>query len=184
MYYRARYYAQGLGRFISADTMVPDSSNPPSLNRFSYTRNNPLKYIDPTGHRETDGCDYEGCDGLRGSVYQRDGAAAPAEKFYRDCANGGGANCNSLYDVENILKGAGIVFVGLVAAPFVAEIAAGASSAWATGGARAAAACANNPACTTLLLGAGTKAARPTVEPVTERPLVWGESKVARNGQE
>jgi hypothetical protein len=96
---------------------VPDSSNPQSLNRFSYTRNNPLKYIDPTGHRETNGCDYEGCDGLRGSVYQRDGAAAPAEKFYRDCANGGGAECNSLHDVEKIGKGAAVTLGILVGGP-------------------------------------------------------------------
>jgi hypothetical protein len=97
--------------------MVPDSSNPQSLNRFSYTRNNPLKYIDPTGHRETNGCDYEGCDGLRGSVYQRDGAAAPAEKFYRDCANGGGPECNSLHDVEKIVKGAGVAVATFVGGP-------------------------------------------------------------------
>jgi hypothetical protein len=31
---------------------VPDSSNPQSLNRFAYVRNNPLKSIDPSGHKE------------------------------------------------------------------------------------------------------------------------------------
>ncbi len=41
-----------LGRFLSADTIVPSASDPQSLNRFSYTRNNPLKYIDPSGHKE------------------------------------------------------------------------------------------------------------------------------------
>jgi RHS repeat-associated protein len=50
MYYRARYYAQGLGRFISADTLVPKPENPQSLNRFSYAYNNPVKFTDPTGH--------------------------------------------------------------------------------------------------------------------------------------
>ena len=40
------------GRFLSADTIVPNPSNPQSLNRFSYVRNNPLKYTDPTGHIE------------------------------------------------------------------------------------------------------------------------------------
>ena len=47
----ARYYAPTLNRFLSADTIVPNSSNPQSLNRFSYTRNNPLKYVDPSGHK-------------------------------------------------------------------------------------------------------------------------------------
>jgi len=30
--------------------LVPDSKNPQSLNRYSYCWNNPLKYVDPTGH--------------------------------------------------------------------------------------------------------------------------------------
>lgn len=29
---------------------MPDSSNPQSLNRFSYVNNNPVKYNDPSGH--------------------------------------------------------------------------------------------------------------------------------------
>ena len=122
MYYRARYYAQGLGRFVSADTMVPEPSNPQSLNRFSYTRNNPLKYIDPSGHRETDGCDTEGCSATQWDIDRAIGNAERAEstKFYRDCANGGGPECNTLHDTENILKGMGLAFGGMVAAPFAA----------------------------------------------------------------
>ncbi|MBK6328236.1 MAG: peptidoglycan DD-metalloendopeptidase family protein [Chloroflexi bacterium] len=52
LYYNARFYAPGLGRFLSADSIVPNSTNPQSLNRYSYTRNSPLNLIDPTGHRE------------------------------------------------------------------------------------------------------------------------------------
>jgi len=48
--YNARLYDADLGRFISADTIVPDPSNPQSLNRYSYVVNSPLNYIDPTGH--------------------------------------------------------------------------------------------------------------------------------------
>ncbi|MBI4334858.1 MAG: hypothetical protein HY673_26685, partial [Chloroflexi bacterium] len=50
MYYGARYYDSYLGRWISADSVVPHPGNPQDLNRFSYTRNNPLVYTDPTGH--------------------------------------------------------------------------------------------------------------------------------------
>ncbi len=50
MYYGARYYDPALGRFISADPIVPNPANPQDLNRYAYVRNNPLKYIDPTGH--------------------------------------------------------------------------------------------------------------------------------------
>ncbi|AKG53330.1 hypothetical protein DGWBC_0654 [Dehalogenimonas sp. WBC-2] len=49
-YYNARYYDAALGRFISADTVIPSFLNPQSLNRYSYCYNNPLKYTDPTGH--------------------------------------------------------------------------------------------------------------------------------------
>ena len=48
--YHARYYDPLIGRFISADTIVPKPGDPQSLNRYSYVRNNPLKYTDPSGH--------------------------------------------------------------------------------------------------------------------------------------
>jgi RHS repeat-associated protein len=73
LYYHARYYDPGLGRFISADSVVPGAGpltawphdapaqaagaaggggpgDPQALNRYSYARNNPLRYTDPTGH--------------------------------------------------------------------------------------------------------------------------------------
>jgi len=49
-YCNARYYDPELGRFIQADTIIPDLSNPQSYNRYSYCINNPLRYTDPTGH--------------------------------------------------------------------------------------------------------------------------------------
>ena len=48
-FYNARYYDAGLGRFISPDTLVQAPSNPQSLNRYSYTLNNLLRYADPSG---------------------------------------------------------------------------------------------------------------------------------------
>jgi len=50
MYYGARYYDATLGRFVSADTIVPSAGNPQSLNRYAYVLNNPLRYKDPSGH--------------------------------------------------------------------------------------------------------------------------------------
>jgi RHS repeat-associated protein len=46
----ARWYDAQLGRWISADSIVPNSANPQSFNRYSYVYNNSLKYTDPTGH--------------------------------------------------------------------------------------------------------------------------------------
>jgi RHS repeat-associated protein len=48
--YGARMYWPQIGRFISPDTAGPDLANPASLNRYSYTFNNPYKYTDPDGH--------------------------------------------------------------------------------------------------------------------------------------
>src|SRR6266498_5210699 len=49
-HYGARFYSQKLGRFLSADTIVPGFANPQNLNRYSYVTNNPLRYTDPTGY--------------------------------------------------------------------------------------------------------------------------------------
>ena len=50
MFYNARYYDAYLNRFIQADTIVPNPYNPQDFNRYTYTRNNPLRYTDPSGH--------------------------------------------------------------------------------------------------------------------------------------
>ena len=46
----ARWYDSYLNRFLSPDTIIPQPGNPQSLNRYSYTLGNPLKYRDPSGH--------------------------------------------------------------------------------------------------------------------------------------
>jgi RHS repeat-associated protein len=52
MDYNARYYDPWLGRFVSADTVVPNPGNPQAWNRYSYALNDPLRYVDPTGHQD------------------------------------------------------------------------------------------------------------------------------------
>jgi RHS repeat-associated protein len=47
--YGARFYDPALGRFVQADTIVPNPANPQDLNRYAYVRNNPLSYVDPSG---------------------------------------------------------------------------------------------------------------------------------------
>ncbi len=49
--YGARFYSPLLGRFISADTLVPEPGNPQALNRYAYVLNNPLRLVDPSGHQ-------------------------------------------------------------------------------------------------------------------------------------
>lgn len=49
-YLRARYYDPKIGRFISEDTYKGQVDNPLSMNRYTYTHNNPLRFVDPSGH--------------------------------------------------------------------------------------------------------------------------------------
>jgi RHS repeat-associated protein len=48
--YGARMYSPSLGRFVSADAVIPNPGNPQDLNRYAYARNSPLVYADPDGH--------------------------------------------------------------------------------------------------------------------------------------
>ncbi len=47
----ARWYDPALARWLSADTLVPGAWEPQALNRYSYVLGNPMKYIDPSGHK-------------------------------------------------------------------------------------------------------------------------------------
>jgi RHS repeat-associated protein len=85
--YGARMYSPVLGRFLSADTIVPSPGNPQSLNRYSYVLNNPLKYTDPTGHRE---CEDERCTGPSKPPpykYSWEALSAEINKYRRRCSN-------------------------------------------------------------------------------------------------
>ena len=50
LYDNARFYVPGIGRFASADTLVPDKENPQAYNRYAYVANNPLLLVDESGH--------------------------------------------------------------------------------------------------------------------------------------
>ena len=50
MHYGARFYNPRLGRFVSADSIVPTPGDPQALNRYAYVLNNPVIYIDLSGH--------------------------------------------------------------------------------------------------------------------------------------
>ncbi len=50
MYYGARYYSPFLRHFTQADTVLADVYDPQQLNRYAYARNNPQKYVDPSGN--------------------------------------------------------------------------------------------------------------------------------------
>ncbi|HXF84636.1 MAG TPA: RHS repeat-associated core domain-containing protein [Anaerolineales bacterium] len=49
-HYQARFYSPSLGRFLSADTVIPNAAIPQTWNRYAYSLNNPINYADPSGH--------------------------------------------------------------------------------------------------------------------------------------
>jgi len=62
-FYNARYYDPYLNHWTQPDTIVPDPYNPQDWDRYSYTRNNPINYVDPTGHKacSSDGDTFDTC---------------------------------------------------------------------------------------------------------------------------
>ncbi|HVX56709.1 MAG TPA: RHS repeat-associated core domain-containing protein, partial [Candidatus Saccharimonadales bacterium] len=61
-YFGARYFSGAQGRFTSPDAPLigQHPENPQSWNLYSYGLNNPLRYVDPTGH-DPDPADAESC---------------------------------------------------------------------------------------------------------------------------
>jgi len=49
-WYNSRLYDPALGRWIQPDSIIPDPNNPLDWDRYSYVRNSPIKYTDPSGH--------------------------------------------------------------------------------------------------------------------------------------
>jgi RHS repeat-associated protein len=44
-----RYYAASIGRFLSVDSAQADPTDAQSWNRYAYTQNDPVNFVDPTG---------------------------------------------------------------------------------------------------------------------------------------
>ena len=49
-YLNSRYYDPIIARFLSEDTFAGNPNDPLSLNLYTYCKNDPIKYVDPSGH--------------------------------------------------------------------------------------------------------------------------------------
>ena len=106
-YFGARYYDPATGTFITQDNEMGDEGVPISLDRYLYALDNPLKYIDPTGHDAVD-------DALGWAKAQADKAAQSdaADWFYKNSAltvtaGVGHAAYNGITNTFNGLKSVG-----------------------------------------------------------------------------
>ncbi len=81
-----RQYSTTEGRFCSIDPVAGDITNPQSLNRYAYVRNNPSNLIDPLGLRvvEIGNCTFEFLD------YYVDGEYQGTEVYFWGCRGDGG----------------------------------------------------------------------------------------------
>lgn len=59
-YLNARYYNPETGRFISRDTYEGTSEEPSSLHLYLYCANDPVNYVDPSGHKKIATIYYKG----------------------------------------------------------------------------------------------------------------------------
>ena len=100
--YNARMYDPVLGRFITADTIVPEPVNPQDLNRYSYVRNNPLKYTDPTGYCATED-NPQSCGGGYFNVELFPERVPGAEATCQCDINGDGAIGSAPFVPQNII---------------------------------------------------------------------------------
>jgi RHS repeat-associated protein len=82
VYMGARFYLPGVGRFLSADTIVPDPMNPQQFNRYSYVLNNALRYTDPSGRY----CYDPSAGDLYGTCVNDDGTTYSLVPSHRDQA--------------------------------------------------------------------------------------------------
>ncbi len=105
MFYHARYYAPQIGRFVQADTIVPEPGNPQSLNRYAYVNNRPLLFADPSGH-----CGELTIDGPLCKERERDISSWPGwaqEAAVASCSLTGGCRVREKADGRTVIRSGG-----------------------------------------------------------------------------
>lgn len=107
---QTRYYARSYGRFTSPDNFLNDTetSDPMSWNLYVYVRNNPLKYVDPTGEQIL--INFEDEDGNKQTVQYLNGKLYTGTfrrgRFVRGAEyKGNNSYATKVLDYLNTLKG-------------------------------------------------------------------------------
>ena len=106
---QARYFAYNYGRFISVDPIMMTKNrlaDPQSINLYVYTRNNPLRFIDPSGE------EFKGTDGNAVIIEKEDGkwviksnnASKDLQRLVRLINNSGSSTANRQFGRLNAHK--------------------------------------------------------------------------------
>ena len=90
--FNARLYDPTIGRFMSADSVIPNPFNGQSFNRFSYVNNGPLSMVDPSGRAD---CPPNESIGSQKSSQAKNDCGPTGPDFCSGCSTGsriGGSN--------------------------------------------------------------------------------------------
>jgi RHS repeat-associated protein len=107
---QARYYNSGHGRFTSVDPIMMEKrrlADPQAINLYVYTRNNPLKYVDPDGEKfkGTDGdeviIEREKVNGKKIWVIKSGNASDDLKKLVGLINNSGSRTANNMFGKLN-----------------------------------------------------------------------------------
>lgn len=74
-YYVARWYDPALARFTQADTIVPNPGSAKAYDRYAYVNNNPMRFVDPTGHCSMASMERGDCSAADNDFYSWTGVA-------------------------------------------------------------------------------------------------------------
>lgn len=106
-YLNARYYDPANGRFISQDTFRGTMDNPGQWHLYAYCANNPINYVDPSGHAKTNNSLNKGRFEQSKVIY------TVAYQDLLDVYHGYVSNTAS-FALIDITMGAGITLLGIV----------------------------------------------------------------------
>jgi RHS repeat-associated protein len=107
--YGARRYDPYLNRWIQPDPIIPDPYNPQDLNRYAYCRNNPLKFVDPTGHWSEEALEASLGKDWRETYFGKDAVFGGRDKLLAFLTSDKTTSDFILGQVQSFFQGAGVL---------------------------------------------------------------------------
>jgi RHS repeat-associated protein len=116
-FYNTRWYDPKIGRFIQADSIIPESGNPLAWDRYAYTLNNPINNNDPSGHQSSTGCNTGNTEGCELTQTQATEDAQKYTLFEKQvesnaCSSGDANYCSRINDVIASVTGDLMIVAG------------------------------------------------------------------------